>query len=301
MNALRYGQTRVDHPAYGRDKSRATTRVDGHCTVTGESHHVYVLTAGLDAWLGGELIQNALPKSSREDREFLISGTSPEGWLQCFGEKINDSLIVSDFDELQPDCHYVLMFRTQHGRRLEHGYYVTHCWPLPSGGWDLGYQMQERLAARFTSIDDVVALHASSVLSDCTFEVRAVEKQTLCSACASHVADDGYNHVKGERTDLCHSCHFWEEKLAPQVRNHSVRVNAHHYQVRPDAPIGNGAGIGHGGSLFVIGYYADGRVVESRNVWAQGVVPPHYREQLPDNARFLTREEINARKSAGTP
>lgn len=40
------------------------------------------------AWMameGGELIQNALPNLSSDDREFLISGMSPEGWEKLFG------------------------------------------------------------------------------------------------------------------------------------------------------------------------------------------------------------------------
>ena len=37
-------------------------------------------------WLDGELIQNAMPDLSEEDREFLISGSTAEEWNEFFKE-----------------------------------------------------------------------------------------------------------------------------------------------------------------------------------------------------------------------
>lgn len=42
----------------------------------------------MTAWMameGGALIQVACPELSSDDREFLISGMSPEGWEKLFG------------------------------------------------------------------------------------------------------------------------------------------------------------------------------------------------------------------------
>jgi len=33
-----------------------------------------------DAWKGGELIQNAMPNLSADEREFLMTGITPEEW-----------------------------------------------------------------------------------------------------------------------------------------------------------------------------------------------------------------------------
>ncbi len=42
-------------------------------------------TAGYHKWRSREaLIQDCLPNLSQEDREFLISGISPEGWKELF-------------------------------------------------------------------------------------------------------------------------------------------------------------------------------------------------------------------------
>jgi hypothetical protein len=52
--------------------------------VTGDPYTLCLHLEGLMAWIGGELIQNAFPDLTREDREFLISRTSPEGWKRLF-------------------------------------------------------------------------------------------------------------------------------------------------------------------------------------------------------------------------
>jgi hypothetical protein len=41
----------------------------------------------LAAWKGGMLIQDAMPNVSSEDREFLMSGFTPEDWAHMFGGK----------------------------------------------------------------------------------------------------------------------------------------------------------------------------------------------------------------------
>jgi hypothetical protein len=38
------------------------------------------------AWQGGELIQNAMPSLSADEREFIKTGITPEEWENTFGE-----------------------------------------------------------------------------------------------------------------------------------------------------------------------------------------------------------------------
>lgn len=38
----------------------------------------------LDAWMSGVLIQDAMPDVSADEREFLISGITPEEWAEEF-------------------------------------------------------------------------------------------------------------------------------------------------------------------------------------------------------------------------
>jgi hypothetical protein len=49
-------------------------------------------------WVGGMLIQNAMPNLSADDREFVMTGITAEEWAEQFGE--SDSEPVLKFDEL---------------------------------------------------------------------------------------------------------------------------------------------------------------------------------------------------------
>jgi hypothetical protein len=56
------------------------------CGVTGEPYSVSVRGCDYASWKSGTLAQKAFPYLSREDREFIISGTSPKGWEVLFGD-----------------------------------------------------------------------------------------------------------------------------------------------------------------------------------------------------------------------
>ena len=38
------------------------------------------------SWQGGELIQNAMPNLSADEREFIKTGITPEEWENAFGD-----------------------------------------------------------------------------------------------------------------------------------------------------------------------------------------------------------------------
>jgi hypothetical protein len=60
-------------------------------TLTGRRHireipmSIDAYTQGFYAWKHGELIQNAFPTLSAADREFILSGITPEEWEDTFG------------------------------------------------------------------------------------------------------------------------------------------------------------------------------------------------------------------------
>ena len=41
----------------------------------------------LERWGGGELIQNVMPHLTADEREFLVSGCTPEDWDHLFGDE----------------------------------------------------------------------------------------------------------------------------------------------------------------------------------------------------------------------
>lgn len=72
----------------------------GPCFKTGKPYSVIVPAAGLFQYNQGAKIQDAFPHMSNEDREFLMSGYSPEGWNLIFGNKEDtEASIHNDSDD----------------------------------------------------------------------------------------------------------------------------------------------------------------------------------------------------------
>ena len=58
-----------------------------NCIQCGEAQHIEARTADLDSWIGGELIQNAMPYLTADEREILISGVCGTCFSKMWGEK----------------------------------------------------------------------------------------------------------------------------------------------------------------------------------------------------------------------
>jgi hypothetical protein len=58
-------------------------------SLTGKTseREIDVTEAQLNHWKSGVLIQHAMPNLSTDDREFLISGITPEEWNSHFGNE----------------------------------------------------------------------------------------------------------------------------------------------------------------------------------------------------------------------
>jgi hypothetical protein len=66
--------------------SNELIRLTGPCIVTGKDFSVVVSReAAVNYFHLGIKVQNAFPKVPIEQREFLTSGVSPEGWTRTFG------------------------------------------------------------------------------------------------------------------------------------------------------------------------------------------------------------------------
>jgi hypothetical protein len=60
------------------------------CAYCLEVHTFGCSTSGVVAWQAGELIQNALPELSADQRELIISGTCGDCWDEMFPEDSED-------------------------------------------------------------------------------------------------------------------------------------------------------------------------------------------------------------------
>ena len=59
-----------------------TSRISGNTNVM----DIDITQAQLDAWVDGSLIQDVMPDISADEREFIMTGTTPDEWDAMFGE-----------------------------------------------------------------------------------------------------------------------------------------------------------------------------------------------------------------------
>lgn len=57
------------------------------CPFTGKqnSMDINVTNDQLDRWMSGELVQNAMPDLTADEREFIMTGITPEMWDKMMG------------------------------------------------------------------------------------------------------------------------------------------------------------------------------------------------------------------------
>lgn len=67
-------------------------KIKGKCILTGEDYQTrkFPITEWI-TYLSGSLIQKAMPDMSADDREFIISGVSPEAFDGLFEDRGNNS------------------------------------------------------------------------------------------------------------------------------------------------------------------------------------------------------------------
>jgi len=72
---------------FASDQADGTSIVYGTCPFLHQEYKLVVETAALWRFMHGEPAQVCFPDMDRGDREFLISGISPEGWQKMFGDE----------------------------------------------------------------------------------------------------------------------------------------------------------------------------------------------------------------------
>lgn len=77
---------KLNHGATYEDNGESVT-IKGHCIFSGGFFKCTVPSKEFNIWLAGKHIQEAMPNVSANDREFLISGISPQGWSNLFPEE----------------------------------------------------------------------------------------------------------------------------------------------------------------------------------------------------------------------
>jgi hypothetical protein len=148
---------------------------------------------------------------------------------------------------------------------------------------------------------------------------------THCKLCGGEFAKNAFisgNMHAGVNSD-CFLFNFWAEKYvwhlrgdlvvptpmfsslmlrqpAPQTRQLALRIGHIHYAVVNALVPKHSGFMGFGGATM----YADvfngphhGTLVAANDWWCQGDIPPEWQLMLPDNARFIEKEEYDRAES----
>lgn len=130
-----------------------------------------------------------------------------------------------------------------------------------------------------------------------------MQKTYKCRECGKRAKVDAYDaDLKLFVYRLCFTCNYWlnyvilECDVKEQLQRLPMRANGVH---RVGLMDNNARGFkGHGGASFIF-EHIDGRIIYCNNVWHQGVIPPRFKDRLPDNGRFLNTEEARKRGYIG--
>jgi hypothetical protein len=82
---MRYADARCSYVEGVDESGVGTYTFTGPCVVTGKEQSVTVKAPDLFKYRQGGHVQDCFPYLEKEQREFLISGTSGEGWKILFG------------------------------------------------------------------------------------------------------------------------------------------------------------------------------------------------------------------------
>lgn len=145
------------------------------------------------------------------------------------------------------------------------------------------------------SKDDIGTMLNTRELSSCSRSYNTIEElreqegvpEMPCRECASIFSTKYLEPTRSNMisANVCFHCYFW---LGYYIRRNDpkiARISGNHYMIEPENK-GKYGFRGFGGHKFVIEFF-DGRTITTTNLWHQGTIPEHFRERLPDNARFI--------------
>lgn len=91
-------------PNYDVTLEGATVTIDGNCLVTGKRVTVQVPVVSYIQWKrGNATIQDAFPNLSADEREFILTGFSGEGFDQYLGGDTEDIEMDFGFSHFDPN------------------------------------------------------------------------------------------------------------------------------------------------------------------------------------------------------
>lgn len=116
-------------------------------------------------------------------------------------------------------------------------------------------------------------------------------KAFMCHGCGQ-IDTPNYTAPTGEEMQvqqICFRCNHWEQ-IANKQDPRNLIIDGCIYGDGGNYPNTRSQYLGFGGHRWYI--KRDGRVWTTNNLWSGGTIPEEFRERLPNNAEFLTKEEF---------
>ena len=103
-----------------------------------------------------------------------------------------------------------------------------------------------------------------------------------CIICNKEIDKSRYSNKILCSTE-CFMIDYWNDRVK-DINPKVAIIKGEHYTIGNEKEKGGFRGFG--GRKFIINFF-DGRIVETTNLWYQGVIPEDFKDSLPDNAQFI--------------
>lgn len=108
-----------------------------------------------------------------------------------------------------------------------------------------------------------------------------------CVICGKEIERSSYSNDTLCSSE-CFTKHYWLERVNRKDVKTQVVVNHNVYQIADENSSSSFRGFD--GRPFYIEFF-DGRKVRTTNLWSNGEIPDEFKDKLPDNAKFITKDE----------
>lgn len=117
-----------------------------------------------------------------------------------------------------------------------------------------------------------------------------IPERVECSRCGHFDILAHHRIEECRHLGFCHTCVIVHGFLKRVDDENYPRINGKIYRIEPDRDVGRFGSLGFGGREHRI-RFKDGRTITTHNLWCEADIPAPWKDELPDNADFVTGEK----------
>ncbi len=116
-----------------------------------------------------------------------------------------------------------------------------------------------------------------------------MQTMNICKKCNQLVSNQYRGNIGDimQTKQVCFHCAFWLEKMEPTTTGKRIVIDGSMYFI-PNKSIGVK---GCSGRKFKI--QTETEIIETNDLWVNGEIPEDFKENFPDNAKFIVDEFDN--------